>query len=173
MVFQVKELNLKQLKRKQRKQKQSKKFCQTTAILLCAAFILAIPSPQHTAQAASGDYGKNDVMVLAKMIHGEARGEPYVGKVAVGAVILNRVTDKKFPDSVYSVCFQPGAFDAVKDGQYYMEPDQEAVNAAKAAINGWDPTYGALYYWNPGTATSKWIWSRRVVTQIGKHVFGV
>lgn len=120
-----------------------------------------------------GTYSSNDVTVLAKMIHGEARGEPYIGKVAVGAVILNRVKDKKFPDSVYGVCFQPGAFDAVSDGQYYMEPDKSSVNAAKAAIGGWDPTYGALYYWNPSTATSKWIWSRTIMTKIGKHVFGI
>ena len=120
-----------------------------------------------------GTYSSNDVTVLAKMIHGEARGEPYIGKVAVGAVILNRVKDKKFPDSVYGVCFQPGAFDAVSDGQYYMEPDKSSVNVAKAAIGGWDPTYGALYYWNPSTATSKWIWSRTIMTKIGKHVFGI
>ena len=120
-----------------------------------------------------GTYSSNDVTVLAKMIHGEARGEPYIGKVAVGAVILNRVKDKKFPDSVYGVCFQPGAFDAVSDGQYYMEPDKSSVNAAKAAIGGWDPTYGALYYWNPSTATSTWIWSRTIMTKIGKHVFGI
>lgn len=150
------------------------KLYKSCCILLCAAFLLAIPAPWHQdAQAGSGTYSSNDVMVLAKMIHGEARGEPYIGKVAVGAVILNRVKDKKFPDSVYSVCFQPGAFDAVRDGQYYMEPNQSSINAAKAAINGWDPTYGALYYWNPATATSKWIWSRQIITQIGKHVFGV
>lgn len=143
-------------------------------ILLCATLLLLSASviPKQ-AEAESGTYSNNDVMVLAKMIHGEARGEPYVGKVAVGAVILNRVEDKKFPGSVHGVCFQPGAFDAVSDGQYYMEPDAEAVKAAKAALNGWDPTYGALYYWNPATATSKWIWSRKVITQIGKHVFGV
>ena len=150
------------------------KLYKSCCILLCAAFLLVIPAPWHQdAQAGSGTYSNNDVMVLAKMIHGEARGEPYIGKVAVGAVILNRVKDKKFPDSVYSVCFQPGAFDAVRDGQYYMEPNQSSINAAKAAINGWDPTYGALYYWNPATATSKWIWSRQIITQIGKHVFGV
>ena len=120
-----------------------------------------------------GTYSSNDVTVLAKMIHGEARGEPYIGKVAVGAVILNRVKDKKFPDSVYGVCFQPGAFDAVSDGQYYMEPNKSSINAAKAALGGWDPTYGALYYWNPDTATSKWIWSRNIMTRIGKHVFGI
>ena len=148
-------------------------------MLLCAfcvcAFTVFILFAANTpvAQAGSGTYSSNDVTVLAKMIHGEARGESYIGKVAVGAVILNRVEDKKFPDSVYSVCFQPGAFDAVRDGQYYMEPDNASINAAKAALNGWDPTYGALYYWNPDTATSKWIWSRKIITQIGKHVFGV
>jgi N-acetylmuramoyl-L-alanine amidase len=143
------------------------------SMLLFAALLLCPFVMTQQADAESGTYSSNDVMVLAKMIHGEARGEPYVGKVAVGAVILNRVEDKKFPDSVHGVCFQPGAFDAVSDGQYYMEPDKEALKAAKAALNGWDPTYGALYYWNPATATSKWIWSRKVITQIGKHIFGV
>ncbi len=145
----------------------------TIYILLCTALLLAPLAMPKQAEAESGIYGSSDVMVLAKMIHGEARGEPYMGKVAVGAVILNRVEDKKFPNSVHGVCFQPGAFDAVNDGQYYMEPDEDAVKAAKAALNGWDPTYGALYYWNPATATSKWIWSRKVITHIGKHVFGV
>ena len=143
------------------------------SMLLFAALLLCPFAMTQQADAESGTYSSSDVMVLAKMIHGEARGEPYVGKVAVGAVILNRVEDKEFPDSVHGVCFQPGAFDAVSDGQYYMEPDKEALKAAKAALNGWDPTYGALYYWNPATATSKWIWSRKVITQIGKHIFGV
>ena len=144
-------------------------------IVLCVLLLLigTAALPQTSAQAQSGTYSNNDITVLAKMIHGEARGESYIGKVAVGAVILNRVEDKKFPGSVYSVCFQPGTFDAVKDGQYYLEPDKESINAAKAALGGWDPTYGALYYWNPDTATSKWIWSRNVITQIGKHVFGI
>lgn len=140
---------------------------------LLSCFIISVCLLHPPAKAASGTYSNNDVTVLAKMIHGEARGESYLGKVAVGAVILNRVEDKKFPSSVYSVCFQPGAFDAVRDGQYYMEPDKESISAAKAALGGWDPTYGALYYWNPDTATSKWIWSRKIITQIGKHVFGV
>lgn len=139
------------------------------AIIISSCFFFS----KTVADAKSGTYSDNDIAVLAKMIHGEARGESYIGKVAVGAVILNRVEDKKFPNSVHSVCFQPGAFDAVQDGQYYMEPDQESINAAKAALNGWDPTYGALYYWNPDTATSKWIRTRSVITQIGKHVFGI
>jgi N-acetylmuramoyl-L-alanine amidase len=142
-------------------------------MLLFTTVLLVSFALTQQADAESGTYSSNDVMVLAKMIHGEARGEPYVGKVAVGAVILNRVEDKKFPASVHGVCFQPGAFDAVSDGQYYMEPDDDAIKAAKSALNGWDPTYGALYYWNPATATSKWIWSRKVITQIGKHIFGV
>lgn len=148
-------------------------FYKWLSAILITALLFFLPYSEIPVSAGSGTYNKTDVMVLAKMIHGEARGEPYIGKVAVGAVILNRVKDKKFPNSVYSVCFQPGAFDAVKDGQYYLEPSQSAVNAAKAAINGWDPTYGALYYWNPTTATSKWIWSRTIITQIGDHVFGV
>ena len=143
--------------------------------ILCGLLIAVLPffTVTHHMQAGVGTYSNNDVMVLAKMIHGEARGEPYIGKVAVGAVILNRVKDNKFPDSVYGVCFQSGAFDAVRDGQYYLDPGESSIKAAKAAINGWDPTYGALYYWNPTTATSKWIWSRKIITQIGKHVFGV
>lgn len=146
-----------------------KKILIISLIIIIAALII-VPSNSY---AGKGTYSSNDTYVLAKMINGEARGEPYVGMVAVGAVILNRVEDKKFPDTVYGVCFQPGAFDAVSDGQYYMEPSQSALNAAKAAINGWDPTYGSLYYWNPKTATSKWIWSRTIITQIGQHVFGV
>ena len=146
------------------------------AIILLTFFLVMIPALlpfERQAVGGVGTYSSNDVTVLAKMIHGEARGEPYIGKVAVGAVILNRVKDKKFPDSVYGVCFQPGAFDAVRDGQYYLEPNKSSINAAKAALGGWDPTYGALYYWNPETATSKWIWSRSILTKIGKHVFGV
>lgn len=143
------------------------------SVCILPFIILTFFSYIPQAQAESGTYNNSDVTVLAKMIHGEARGEPYIGKVAVGAVILNRVEDKKFPNSVHSVCFQPGAFDAIQDGQYYMEPDQDSINAAKVALKGWDPTYGALYYWNPDTATSKWIHSRKIITQIGKHVFGV
>jgi N-acetylmuramoyl-L-alanine amidase len=151
----------------------SKQYSKELLISILLGGLLGLSLLDLPAQAQSGTYSNNDVTVLAKMIHGEARGESYIGKVAVGAVILNRVEDKKFPGSVYGVCFQPGAFDAVRDGQYYMEPNQESINAAKAALGGWDPTYGALYYWNPDTATSKWIWSRKVLTQIGKHVFGI
>ncbi|WP_058485867.1 spore cortex-lytic enzyme [Defluviitalea phaphyphila] len=112
-----------------------------------------------------------NVYLIAAAIHGEARGEPYIGQVAVGAVILNRVRHSSFPNSIAGVIYQPGAFDAVSDGQINLTPDETAYKAAKDAINGWDPTGGAIYYWNPATATSEWIWSRTIIKQIGKHVF--
>lgn len=114
----------------------------------------------------------DDIFLLASIIHGEARGEPYEGQVAVGAVVLNRVASPNFPNSVAEVIYQPGAFDAVQDKQFYLEPNETALNAARDAINGWDPTNGALYYWNPRTATSRWIWSVPITTTIGRHVFG-
>jgi N-acetylmuramoyl-L-alanine amidase len=128
------------------------------------------------AQAKSSKVGTvsgNDVYVLSKIIAGEARGEPFIGQVAVGAVIANRVRNPNFPNSVYGVVFEPGAFTAVSDGQYYRAPTASSVKAARSAISGWDPSGGAIYYWNPATATSKWIWSRRIITRIGKHVFGL
>lgn len=115
----------------------------------------------------------NDLYLLAKCIHAEARGEIYVGKVAVGAVILNRVASADFPNTIYGVIYQPWAFTAVHDGQINLEPDSESYQAAQDALNGWDPSYGSLYYYNPATATSSWIWSRKVVVTIGKHVFAV
>lgn len=124
-----------------------------------------------TAAKKGGTVSSNDVYVLSKIISGEARGETFVGQVAVGAVIVNRTRNPNFPNSVYGVVFEPGAFDAVSDGQYYSAPSASAVRAARSAINGWDPTGGALYYWNPVTATSHWIWSRPIIARIGKHVF--
>ena len=112
-----------------------------------------------------------DLYNLAKCIYAEARGEPYAGQVAVGAVILNRVKSSKFPNSVYGVIYQPYAFTCVSDGQINLEPNQTAYNAARDAMNGWDPSYGALYYYNPQTATSSWIWSRKILVTIGKHNF--
>lgn len=112
-----------------------------------------------------------DENLLARAIHGEARGESHVGKVAVGAVILNRTRDSRFPQTIAGVIYQPGAFDAVDDGQINLAPDSGSLRAAQDALNGWDPTYGCIYYWNPVTATSQWIWTRPVITQIGKHVF--
>lgn len=130
-----------------------------------------------TAAAPSGStQGINkgvDEYLLARTIHGEARGEPYIGKVAVAAVVLNRVKSPIFPNSVAGVVYQPLAFTAVADGQINLTPNKDSINAARDAINGWDPTYGCLYYWNPATATSKWIWSRKVTLKIGKHWFGI
>jgi len=115
----------------------------------------------------------NDLYLLAKCIHAEARGESYIGQVAVGAVILNRVASPDFPDSIYGVIYQPWAFTAVHDGQINLEPEASAYQAATDALNGWDPTYGSLYYYNPATATSSWIYSRQTVVVIGKHVFAI
>lgn len=115
----------------------------------------------------------NDLYLLAKCIHAEARGESYIGQVAVGAVILNRVASPDFPDTIYGVIYQPWAFTAVHDGQINLEPEASAYQAATDALNGWDPTYGSLYYYNPSTATSSWIFNRQTVTVIGKHIFAI
>ena len=114
---------------------------------------------------------QQDFDLLARAIYSEARGEPYVGQVAVGAVILNRIHSDKFPDTISGVIFQPQAFEAVADGQIWMEPDETAKKAAIDALNGWDPSGGALYYFNPDRAISKWIWSRPQIKRIGKHIF--
>lgn len=115
----------------------------------------------------------SNVQLLARAINGEARGEPYEGQVAVGAVILNRVRSSKFPNTIAGVIYQPGAFTAVSDGQIDIPIDSKStvVKAAQDALNGWDPTGGAIYYFNPNTATNKWIWSRPLTTVIGKHRF--
>lgn len=115
----------------------------------------------------------NDLYLLAKCIHAEARGEIYVGKVAVGAVVLNRVASPDFPNTVYGVIYQPWAFTAVHDGQINLEPNSEAYQAAQDALSGWDPSYGSLYYYNPDVATSSWIWTRKPVVTIGKHIFAI
>ncbi|MCI6542580.1 MAG: spore cortex-lytic enzyme [Firmicutes bacterium] len=119
------------------------------------------------------EQSNNDLYLLAKCVYAEARGEPYVGQVAVAAVILNRVKHPDFPNTIYGVVYQPWAFTAVYDGQIGYEPNETAYQAAQDALNGWDPTYGSIYYYNPATATSQWIFSRKVVVTIGKHVFAV
>ena len=113
----------------------------------------------------------NDVNLLARAIYGEARGEPYNGMVAVGGVILNRVKNSNFPNTIAGVVYQSGAFTAVSDGQINLTPNDTAFKAAQDALNGWDPTYGAIYYFNPNTATNACIWSRPVTVTIGKHRF--
>ena len=121
----------------------------------------------------AGGYTSSDLYLLARCIYGEARGECYEGQVAVGAVVLNRVKSPSFPNTVSGVIYQRGAFTAVDDGQINLTPNQTAINAARDAMNGWDPTYGCLYYYNPVTATSQWIFSRETVVTIGKHVFAI
>ena len=121
--------------------------------------------------APASSNNSNDLYLLGKCIYAEARGEPYTGMVAVGAVILNRVKDSRFPNTISGVIYQAGAFTAVADGQINLSPNQTALNAAQDSLNGWDPTYGCLYYFNPATATNKWIWSLPIVLRIGKHNF--
>ncbi|MDD3840271.1 MAG: spore cortex-lytic enzyme [Clostridia bacterium] len=124
-----------------------------------------------TYNSSRGTTRQGDIYLLAAAVHGEARGEPYIGKVAVAAVILNRVRSAKFPNTIPGVIYQPGAFTAVMDGQINIPPDQESLRAARDALNGWDPSGGALYYYNPAKTTNKWIWSRPVFKVIGKHRF--
>ena len=112
-----------------------------------------------------------DITLLARLINGEARGEPYEGQVAVGAVIMNRTRDPKFPNTIAGVIYQPGAFTAIVDGQINAAIEQSSINAARDALNGWDPSGGAIYYFNPATATNAWIWSRQLIKVIGSHRF--
>lgn len=115
----------------------------------------------------------DDVTLLARAIWAEAEGEPYIGKVAVGAVLLNRIKHSDFPNSLSGVVYQSLALESVSNGRMNERVNDESVKAAKDAINGWDPTYGCLYFWNPTTATSPWIWTRKIVVQYGEHVFGI
>ena len=121
----------------------------------------------------TGGYNSSDVYLLARTIYAEGRGEPYTGQVAIGAVILNRVRSNSFPNTISGVVYQKHAFTAVSDGQINLTPDDTAMRAARDAINGWDPTGGALYYYNPAVATSSWIFDRQTVTVIGRHVFAI
>ncbi len=132
---------------------------------------MGITSSSSSSSSGSSTSNSNNVSLLAKLIYGEARGEPYTGQVAVGAVVMNRVKSSSFPNTISGVIYQSGSFDAVSDGQINMSPDSTARKAAQDAINGWDPSYGAIYYFNPATATNKWIWSRPLTIVIGKHRF--
>ena len=129
--------------------------------------------PANLTPANNLGYSEQDINLMANAVHGEARGEPYIGQVAVAAVILNRVKSASFPNTISGVIFQPGAFTAVADGQIWLTPNEASKKAVKEALNGWDPTGGCIYYFNPATATSKWIWSRKQVKNIGKHIFCV
>ena len=133
---------------------------------------LAAMGIMSSSNSSSSSVSNNsNVNLLARLIHGEARGEPYNGKVAVAAVVLNRVRDSRFPNTIAGVIYQAGAFDAVADGQINLTPTNEEIKAARDALNGWDPSNGAIYYFNPNTATNKWIWSRPLTVVIGKHRF--
>ena len=121
--------------------------------------------------SGSGQYNSNDVYLLAKVIAAEARGESYVGQVAVGAVVLNRVEHSSFPDSIAGVVYQPGAFSCVNDSNWSVAPTAESQKAARDAINGWDPSGGAIYYYNPAKTSNQWIRSRPVIVTIGSHLF--
>ena len=123
-----------------------------------------------SSSSSSSSYNSN-LNLLSRVIYGEARGEPYTGQVAVGAVVMNRIKSSSFPNTLSGVVYQSGAFDAVKDGQVNLTPNSTAIKAAQDAMNGWDPSYGAIYYFNPSTATNKWIWSRPMTVTIGKHRF--
>lgn len=129
------------------------------------------PKQQTAAVNVPQGFSQNDIKLMANAVHGEARGEPYEGQVAVASVILNRTKSPTFPNTVSGVIFEPRAFTAVADGQIWLNPNDTAERAVLDAINGWDPTGNALYYFNPETATSPWIWTRPQIKQIGKHIF--
>ena len=128
-------------------------------------------SNNSSSSNSSSSTNSSDLNLLSRLVYGEARGEPYTGQVAVAAVVLNRVRSSSFPNTISGVIYQSGAFDVVSDGQINLTPNETAKKAAQDALNGWDPTNGAIYYFNPATATNKWIWSRPMTVTIGKHRF--
>ena len=139
-----------------------------------AAMGITLSSSQSSGGSSGGGvsgYSSSDVYLLAKLVYAEARGEPYTGQVAVAAVVLNRVKNSAFPNTISGVIYQPYAFTAVNDGQINLSPNDTAKAVARDAMNGWDPTNGCLYYYNPAIATSKWIWSRPIMLVIGQHNF--
>ena len=130
---------------------------------------LGINSSQNSSSTSSSN--SSNVDLLSRLVYAEARGEPYKGQVAVAAVVLNRVASSSFPNTISGVIYQSGAFDVVRNGQINLSADATAKKAAQDALNGWDPTSGCIYYFNPKTATSSWIWSRPQVLTIGNHIF--
>ena len=128
-------------------------------------------SSGNSSSNSSSSTTSSDLNLLSRLVYGEARGEPYTGQVAVAAVVLNRVRNSSFPNTVSGVIYQKGAFDVVADGQINLTPNDTARKAAQDALNGWDTSNGAIYYFNPSTATNKWIWSRPMTVTIGKHRF--
>ena len=148
-------------------------FLRIFLLLILTSLYIFILNSEEKVQAQSSSTTDSDIQLLARAINGEARGEPYEGQVAVGAVILNRVEHSSFPNTIAGVIYQPGAFTAVADGQINVPIDENSTvyKAARDALNGWDPTNGCIYYFNPDTATNSWIWSRPLVKVIGKHRF--
>ena len=142
-------------------------------IILSTIFVFIVDKDNVNTVSLAKSSNSSDIQLMARAINGEARGEPYEGQVAVGAVILNRVKDSRFPNSISGVIYQAGAFTAVSDGQINIAISEGSTvyKAAQDAMNGWDPTGGCVYYFNPATATNKWIWSRPLVKTIGKHRF--
>ena len=124
-----------------------------------------------SSSGTTSNNASSDLNLLARLVYAEARGEPYTGQVAVASVVLNRVKSSSFPNTVAGVIYQSGAFSVVNDGQINLTPNSTAKKAAQDALNGWDPSYGAIYYFNPNTATNKWIWSRPMTVTIGNHRF--
>ena len=144
----------------------------TLLLMVIGVYVLINLLPKNV-EAASDSSSTSDLQLMARAINGEARGEPYEGQVAVGAVILNRVKSSQFPNTIAGVIYEKGAFTAVSDGQINVpiKEGSTVLKAARDAMNGWDPTGGAIYYFNPSTATNKWIWSRPLIKTIGKHRF--
>lgn len=142
-------------------------------IILSTIFVFIVDKGEINTLSLAKSTNASDIQLMARAINGEARGEPYEGQVAVGAVILNRVKDSRFPNSISGVIYQSGAFTAVSDGQINaaISEGSTVYKAAQDAMNGWDPTGGCVYYFNPATTTNKWIWSRPLVKTIGKHRF--
>ena len=143
------------------------------ALGMNSAYEALVSQSGNSSSGGVNGYSSSDVYLLARTIYAEGRGEPYTGQVAIGAVVLNRVRDNAFPNTISGVIYQKHAFTAVSDGQINLTPNDTAMKAARDAINGWDPTGGALYYYNPAVATSAWIFDRQTVTVIGKHIFAI
>ena len=131
----------------------------------------ALGITSNSSSTGNKSTNNTDLNLLSKLVNAEARGEPYKGMVAVAATVLNRVSNSKFPNTIAGVIYQSGAYTCVSDGQINLEGTSQSKKAAQDAINGWDPTSGCIYYFNPSTATSSWIWSRPQVLTIGKHIF--
>ncbi len=153
--------------------KSLKYFIICSIFIVFTLFVVLFKTNNVDIVQAATNNNTSDVQLIARAINGEARGEPYEGQVAVGAVILNRVKSSKFPNTIAGVIYQSGAFTAVSDGQINVPiaSNSTVVKAAQDALNGWDPTGGAIYYFNPNTATNKWIWSRPQIKTIGNHIF--